>query len=486
MSTATDFFFMLVSEHADEGWALVAPTAPLDDVARMMAIEKHTAVTVVDDDRRPVGIVTEQDIVRRVVFRADSAQPVSDIMSQPVHAIAEDERMFIAIARMRRLGHRHMPVVDDHGRVSGMLDLHRTLQDAAGDLIRRIDELTRDDTLDGLRDVKAAQVDVAASLLADNVPALEVQRMLTHMNNDIYRRLTERNIRVMADEGRGPPPVPFCVIIMGSGGRGENFLSPDQDYGFVLADYPDDEHGAIDPWYVDLSLKVSAELDTVGLPYCKGHVMAQNPVWRKTISQWQGQLDFWNRRMKPASLLNFGIFCDFRPGWGEPQLARQLRHYVTEMTHGNEPFLRALFNATRDHGTALRWFGRFKTETRKPEHKGKISLKFYGSLPLVEGIRLLALREGITAPGTSDRLSALRDAGRLNDDEFDDLTGAQETLCSLLMNRQILDVRAGGTANNFVHPGTLSGRQRRRLREAFKAIDRLRSRIKFEFGGEVF
>jgi len=220
--------------------------------------------------------------------------------------------------------------------------------------------------------------------------------------------------------------VPFCVIIMGSGGRGENFLSPDQDYGFVLVDYPDEDHGRIDPWYVDLALKVSADLDTVGLPYCKGHVMAQNPVWRKTISQWQGQLDFWNRRLKPTSLLNFGIFCDFRSGWGDPALARQLRSYVTEVTHDNQRFLHAMFTATRDHGTALRWFGRFKTETRKPEHKGKISLKFYGSLPLVEGVRLLALSEGIEATSTAGRLSALRKAGRLNDDEYDDLTGAQE------------------------------------------------------------
>ncbi len=486
MSTATDFFFMLVGEHADDGWAVVALDTPIESVAQLMATEKHSAVIIADGDRRPVGIVTEQDIVRRVVFRADPRQPVSDVMSEPVHAIAEDERMFIAIARMRRLGHRHMPVVDDRGRACGMLDLHRTLQAASGDLIDRIDELTRDDTLDGLRDVKAAQVDVAASLLADNVPALEVQQMLTHINNDIYRRVTERNIKVMADEGHGPPPVPFCVIIMGSGGRGENFLSPDQDYGFVLADYDDAEHDRIDPWYVDLALRISADLDTVGLPYCKGHVMAQNPVWRKTITQWQGQLDFWNRRMKPTALLNFDIFFDFRPGWGDPALARTLRRYVTDLTHKNEPFMRALFTAGRDHGTALRLFGRFKTETSKPEHKGKINLKFYGSLPLVEGVRLLALSEGIQAPGTSERLTALHQAGRMTYDEYDDLNNAQETLCALLLNRQILDVRTGGEASNYVHPGALSGRQRRRLRGAFKAIDALRTRIKFEFGGEVF
>ncbi|MSO89125.1 MAG: hypothetical protein EXQ89_04035 [Rhodospirillaceae bacterium] len=50
----------------------------------------------------------------------------------------------------------------------------------------------------------------------------------------------------MQDRGRSPPPVALSLIVMGSGGRGESFLFPDQDNGIIIADYPDDAHDRID------------------------------------------------------------------------------------------------------------------------------------------------------------------------------------------------------------------------------------------------
>ncbi len=486
MSTETAIFFMRVGEHANVTPARIQPETPLRDVVGLMATEKYTAINVVDSDQRPVGIITEQDIVRRVTFNADPDQPARDIMSAPVDTIRQDDALFIAIARMRRLGHRHLPVIDDDGRLSGILDLHDTMVRASADLVKRIDMLTRDDSIDGLREIKAVQVEVAAELLADNVPAREVQALLTHINNDIYRSLLRRNLAVMADEGRGDPPVPFTMIIMGSGGRGENYLYPDQDYGFILADYDDDRHGEIDPWFIDLAERLSRDLDAVGLPYCTGNVMATNPVWRKTITQWKDQIDYWNRRGTGRALLQFDIFFDFRASRGDPALAAELRRYVTNITKGNAHFLRAIYLSDRAHGTPLRWFGRIATERSDPDNKGKVSLKLYGSLPLVEGVRMLALREGVTATGTLARLGALNDLGVVKDDDYDDLKYAYGTICQLLLTQQISDFNGGGKVSSFINPRRLSGRQRRRLREAFKAIDDLRSRINFEIGGEIF
>ena len=451
-----------------------------------MTTGKATAVVVVDADRRPAGIVTEQDIVRRATFAADPSQPVRDVMSRPVHCIGEDEHLFIAIARMRRLGHRHMPIVDGDGRLAGILDLHHTMAHAASDLIVRIDELTRDDSIDGLREIKAAQVGIAEILLADNVSTGDIQILLSHVNNDIYRRLTDMNVSAMTDEGISPPPVEFAVIVMGSGGRGENFLVPDQDYGFVLADYPEDRHDEIDPWFVDLAERLSRDLDAVGLPYCKGHVMATNPMWRKTISQWKDQIDEWSRRAYAIPLLDFDIFFDFRPCRGDPRMPAELRRHVTRITRGNEPFLRALYSADRDHGTALSWFGRFATERKHPDHRGKINIKLHGTLPLVEGVRMLALRDGIETTGTLGRLRAVHDSGTVDGDEFEYLVAAHQTLGELLLRRQFADFKAGLPVSGYVDPKSLSRRDRARLREAFKAIESLRARMRFEFGGELF
>ena len=227
-------------------------------------------------------------------------------------------------------------------------------------------------------------------------------------------------------------------------------------------------------------------MDAVGLPYCTGNVMATNPVWRKTISQWKAQIDLWNVRSVGAALLHFDIFFDFRASRGDPSLAAELRRHVTQVTKGNEHFLRAVHASDRDHGTAHRWFGRFATERKDPEHKGKVNLKMSGTLPLVEGIRMLAMREGVPATGTLARLGALHDLAVVTDDDYDDLKDAYGTLCELLLCQQIADFNAGRTVSNFIHPRDMSGRRRRRLREAFKAIDGLRKRINFEIGGEIF
>ena len=62
-----------------------------------------------------------------------------------------------------------------------------------------------------------------------------------------------------------------------------------------------------------------------------------------------------------------------------------------------------------EHGVALGFFRRFITERKDKEHKGKINLKHTGTLPLVESVRLLALREGVEELSTLGRLRVLHE-----------------------------------------------------------------------------
>ena len=136
-----------------------------------------------------------------------------------------------------------MPVVDRENRPIGVLRLHDALAVMGADSLATIDALCQERSLDGLREVKAVQVDLAEQLLSDSLPAPAIQQVLSDVNRDIHGRIIENQVAAMAREGWGPPPVAFCLIIMGSGGRGESFLYPDQDNGLILDDYPDEEHG---------------------------------------------------------------------------------------------------------------------------------------------------------------------------------------------------------------------------------------------------
>ena len=107
-----------------------------------------------------------------------------------------------------------------------MIDLNVSLAVASEHTLRQIERISHEDTLDGLREIKAAQVEVADDLLRDGVPAPEIQALLTDINQDIHRRVIQRHLAAMREAGLGEPPVEFALLIMGSGGTGRELPLP--------------------------------------------------------------------------------------------------------------------------------------------------------------------------------------------------------------------------------------------------------------------
>ncbi len=486
MKPRTRIFSHLVSDYMRRQPVVLSEKATVSELLGRMAAAKQTSALITDRKGRLTGIVTEQDVTRRIALRCDGGEPVGNVMSTPVRTIYADDYLYYAIARMRRFGWHHMPVTDRRGSPLGVINLSDALTVAGERVLREIELITHQDTLDGLREVKAAQVELAESLFQDNVPAPEIQAVLTHINSDIHRRLLEYHLEAMADAGFGEPPVPFALIIMGSGGRGENFLYPDQDNGFILDDYPDKEHRRIDAFFIELAEQLTRDLNAIGFPYCGGYVMATNPVWRKTRKQWRDQIRMWGRKRSTIAIQLSDIFFDFRGVYGETWMAEKLRRQVTKMAKSSPAFLGELNREVSQAGVALGWFGRFRTEKEKPEHRGEINLKHAGTLPLVSNVRLLCLRHGIAATATLNRIAALHDAGVFDKNEQDYLSGAFNHITHLLLRQQIADFTAGKKVGNHVHPDDLSEREKDILVDSLKAIDNLRKRVNAEFTGELF
>jgi signal-transduction protein with cAMP-binding, CBS, and nucleotidyltransferase domain len=145
-----------------------------------------------------------------------------------------------------------------------------------------------------------------------------------------------------------------------------------------------------------------------------------------------------------------------------------------------------MFGVQADHRAALGWFGRILTERADPAHRGQVNLKYAGTLPLAEAVRLLALRRGIPATGTLPRIDALADAGEIDRDSRDHLRSAFDHITGLQLRQQVADFRAGRPISNFVNPATLTTRERDLLKDGFRAINGLRDRLKAELTGDVF
>ncbi|MCP5158008.1 MAG: CBS domain-containing protein [Gammaproteobacteria bacterium] len=486
MRSQTAIFSKLVRDFMRDCPPAVLSGTTCAEAIQQMFGDHTSSVVVVDANGRLLGILTEQDVTRRIAFQIPPETPVEQVMTRRVLTIPAGEYLYHAIGRMRRYNLRHLPVLDENRAVIGILDLYDALSAASAQMVQQIDLITHEGTLDGLKQVKTAQVELAAELLDDGLPAPEIQALLTHINNDIYRRVTDMCIASLTAEGWGQPPTDFSIIVMGSGGRGENFIGPDQDNGFIVADYPDEEHNRIDGYFMELASRLVTTLDTVGLPLCRGYCMATNPIWRKTLSQWFRQLDNWGDKRNRIALRLSDIFFDFQPVWGHHiELARRLRSHITTMLREDRAFLRAMYDETSDHNVGLGLFGGFVTEKENPYYRGQINLKHHALLPLVEAVRLLSLREGVEETGTLVRIDALQDLGILNANECEDLKGAFIQITNLLLGQQIADFRIGRKITYFVHPDNLSRRVKERLIDAMKAIDRLRDRVRAELTGNL-
>jgi signal-transduction protein with cAMP-binding, CBS, and nucleotidyltransferase domain len=144
-----------------------------------------------------------------------------------------------------------------------------------------------------------------------------------------------------------------------------------------------------------------------------------------------------------------------------------------------------MFGVQADHRTALGWFNRLLTERADPAHRGEVDLKYAGTLPLAEAVRLLALTRGIPATGTLARIDALAEAGDLDRDTRDHLRGAFDHITGLQLRQQVADFRAGRSIGNFVDPDALTARERDLLKDAFRAINAFRDRLRAELTGDV-
>ena len=455
-----------------------------EEVVRALREAGATQALVVDAQRCLVGILTEQDVTRRVAFEVPESTPVEQVMTAPVTTVRADDLLYEAIEQMRRAGLRHMPVIDGSGVVVGVLHLDDALIGAAAQTLERIQRLTRGDDAPGLRGMKAAQAGLAGDLLRDDVPAVEVQSLLSRINNEIHRRVVRLSVDAM--QAHGPAPAPFDVLILGSGGRGESLLRPVQANALVF-DGGDAEADAEsrERWFEALAGRVTRSLYEVGFPYCPGDVMVTNRRWRKSASGWQQQVDRWIGKGEGQALRMCDIFFDFAPVFGAGKLARDLRRHVMRSAR-RAHFLRELFKIDEAHGVALGLFGRLQRDPLDGPHRGEVNLKLTGTLPLVGAVRVLALREGIEATSTRGRMGRLAKKGILSPEELDRLGAAFRLLVHLNLRQQLRDVERDVEPGNHVPVESLSRRERRELVAGFRAIRAFRARVRGELAAELF
>jgi CBS domain-containing protein len=146
---------LMVRDVMTPGPLYVDTKSSLSDAVKLLLSSIFTGLPVVDENRRPVGIVTQGDLIKKgglplrlgLIEESDpdsldafmqkmTAQSAYDVMSTPVIMIQQDRRLDEAVDLMLANGVKRLPVVDESGILTGMLsrlDIFRTVMREAPD-----------------------------------------------------------------------------------------------------------------------------------------------------------------------------------------------------------------------------------------------------------------------------------------------------------------------------------------------------------------
>ncbi len=450
-----------VKEIASLSPVILPSTATLGDATERMAKQGISSVFV-GFEGGETGIVTERDVIRQIGTNgaATLAKPLSVIATRPLLTVPAEAFIYRAIGRMERRQIRHLGVVDEEGRLVGALSARDLLRLRASDALALGDAIDTANTPADLARAWGRLPGVIARLRVEGVSATDCAGVISREIGALTRRAALEAEKQLESRGLGPAPARYATLVLGSAGRGESLLVPDQDNATIHAGMAENE-----AWFLAHGVAMTELLHAIGIPLCKGGVMASNPAWNGHAEAWSNRIRSWTETTTPDDLLAVDIFYDFRAVHGDAGLAAALASEARSRAHGSRAMVKLLAEQLGHWSPPLGLFGRFRTE-----EDGRVDLKKGGLFPIVASARCLALSHGIPARNTAERLAALR-AGKIGaDSDLSAMQRAQAVLMECILDQQLADIAKGQPPSSRVEVSSLGPEQREALKEALKSL----------------
>jgi CBS domain-containing protein len=274
-------------------------------------------------------------------------------------------------------------------------------------------------------------------------------------------------------------------LIMGSGGRHEMLLNPDQDNALIISDDPGSLSVDETSWFEEFARRLNMNLDRVGYVLCPGEIMANNPMFRKTLSQWKQQMHYLLTHPNQKAARWSNIVFDFETLYGNDQLTHQLRSYLLKDIQEHNKLLGFMVEDDAEGRPAIGFFNRLLT-VGEGDNEGTIDIKRNGIRLIADAARIYAMSAGISASNTIERLQGLVRQGVVSSELVDSSIVAYEELLNVLLEHQISQRDNGLEPNKFIDPQNLSVPERSALRAAMRAIKRLQDQLQGQFGLSPF
>lgn len=435
----------------------------IQNVAKKM-LEKKTTSVVVMEGEKLVGIITENDIVARVVANNLQLDSLAEqIMTANPYTISWDAYYYeaLSIFLMNRI--KHLPVVGNSGEIVGIVtlsDLMRKKDRGKLNVIQTIEESTSDN----ISEVKEAIYKVLETLIHDELPVLNMLEIITKLYDRLVKHCIELAIEVV-----GEPPVSFAFYQMGSGGRSEQFLLTDQDHFLVYEDSED-----VSEYFRMLGTEIVNQLTKAGYEHCKGKMMSSEEGWCGSISNWSNRLRRWSVRSTTDHVLLGQNFFSLRFLYGEQRLHNRFLSIIKEQNAKARIYMYQMAKVEKEHPVPtldhpIRAL--FRLEKTTFDIKKDVLFPFHHCL------QLMAIKNGIYEGTPLQKIAELRKRNVFSEDFAGELKFAYSIALKIRVNQGWTRFKQGGESTSVVTFTHLKSREKEELIQALKIIRSLQNQV---------
>lgn len=452
------------------------PKTPIQEAARLMQ-EHQIGCIIIVDDHIPLGILTNRelrnaianDIITKESVTRDAM--ISNVICAPPNVtVAQAQLMLI------RNGISHLVITEDgtaKTKVIGVLGKHDIVVAFGNNPAELIKEIKRAKKTKMLRHTWEKATILLNRYLDKNLPLSHILNIFSELKAALMQRTMELSLNKM----EYAPPVSFTWLALGSQGREEQLLYTDQDNALIYDDVSPDDNEVTKEYFLRLANRMNKRLHKIGYDYCPADMMASNPLYCLSLSEWKMQFSKWIKNPSPESMLLSGIFFDYRRVYGSTDLVEQLTSSIYDQLVTSSVFFRFMAKDALKNPPPVSFFRNFLVES-DGANKDEFDIKNRAMAPLISGGRVLSLYHNLHSINhTSARFERLATLEPENKELFESCAYAFKALLKFRVKQGLRNTDNG----RFIKLSDLTKEERLKLKRCFKPLRDLQEVLRVRF-----
>lgn len=479
-NTSNDFTEVQTVQYSKNPITCTKNTSIKDAAITMTA--KRVGSIVITENNKPIGIITDKDLRTKIATGLISINDtVTEIMSTPV--ISYPENITVAEAQIAMLQHKitHLCITKDgtsDSELTGILSEHDIIVIRGNNPSVLIKEVKRAREVKDLQYIRKKVHDLLKRYIDQKLPIVFISNVISALNDAI----TSKAIDLSIAEMEHPPKAEFTWLALGSQGRNEQLLFTDQDNTLVFEDVSEEKYNETKNYFLTLSEKVTEKLNSIGFEYCPAEMMASNPKWCLSLSEWKHQFDKWITQPDEEKIMLCTIFFDYNVVYGSKKLVNKMSKSIFKSIEKYEIFLNFLGINSLRNPAPLSFFRQFLVE-HSGEHKDQFDLKARALMPLIDAARLLILsHQTKEVNNTIKRFEMLASLEPQNQDLYHSCINAFK----ILLRYRTEDGIKHNDSGRYIDLKELNKTDRLKLKGCFKPIKDIQDLITTRFNLSQF